>query len=165
MALILLLQMGSSLYNRFPRLYRRDTFKTQAALVLYLSLLVIGRIFGLSLSLFLPQRQNILYPDTFSVPIGLFQERVFSTRRSCGILFDGFNKLAYRILQRNNHIQMNVILFCPYLQISTIRIIFPDFLKLYFQVTFYSGNQNLPTVACNPDNMILRLIYSISRFI
>ena len=40
--------------NRFPRLYRRGTFKTQAALVLYLPLLVIGRIFGLSFRLFLP---------------------------------------------------------------------------------------------------------------
>ena len=40
--------------NRFPRLYRRGTFKTQALLVLFLPLLVIGRIFGLLLRLFLP---------------------------------------------------------------------------------------------------------------
>jgi len=37
--------------TRYPRLYRRGTFKTQALLALFLPLLVIGRIFGLSLRL------------------------------------------------------------------------------------------------------------------
>ena len=40
--------------NRFPRLYRHGTFKTQALLVLFLPFLVIGRIFGSLLRLSLP---------------------------------------------------------------------------------------------------------------
>ena len=40
--------------TRYPRLYRRGTFKTQALLVLFLPLLVILRIFGTLLRLSLP---------------------------------------------------------------------------------------------------------------
>ena len=99
--------------------------------------------------------------NTFFISVDLFQEMIFFTQRSDGILFDGFNDLTYRILRRDYHVQMDVTLFYPYLYICPIRKTFSYLLKLYFQVTFYTRYQNLPTVACNPDNMVSLVFYTI----
>jgi len=103
--------------------------------------------------------------NAFSVPIYFLQEsKKLSAERSAGILFEGFHYFTYGILWWDYHIQMNMILLYSHLYILPIRIISSDLLKFNFQITFYTGDQNLPQIARDPDNMILGLLYGMSCF-
>ena len=113
---------------RFPRLYRRGTFKTQAMLVLFLLLPGIERICESTLRCFLQLRQNNHSPKCLFDPGNLFQEIEFSAERSAGILLDGFCCFAHRVFRWNHHIQVNMIWFYSYFYVFPVRIIFCYFL-------------------------------------
>ena len=103
-------------------------------------------------------------PNTLFVPIDFFQERKLFTQCSAAVLFDGFNNHAYRIFWGYHHIQMDMILFYPHLNVDPVRINFPDFLQFYFQITFDSGYDDFPAIAGNPNYMVLGFVYGMSCF-
>jgi len=129
--------------NRFPRLYRCGTLKTQALLVLFLPLLVILHILESLLRLSLRRYKIPFPPNAFSILIYFFQESKFSAYRSAGILFIGFHYFAYDIFRRDYHIQMNMI----FLIFLSLYIPNQDNISLFPEVLF-------------SDNFLLRLLKS-----
>ena len=126
--------------TRYPRPYRRGTFKTQAVLVLFLLLPGIWRICESLLRWFPLLRRNILFPKCSSCLGRPFEEmRIF-------VLVIYWYWILFLILSTtpnganlgDQYIKMNMIKVYANFQIFPVRIISSNLQKLYSKIVFYT---------------------------